>query len=160
MSSCRLESGGGAGKRRGVYAKRWGDCKWGKHPIVWAMQQSAHMTGLTETGGSVGGCNIPQMSIKSIWTGVKALVVRCAFAVVSCLAFLLGLFTCVRAFTVACITFALAFVSSVSAQITNPSLTAVSDTVGDAFNAGLALAVAAIIALLVLGYFVRAARRR
>jgi len=50
--------------------------------------------------------------------------------------------------------------TSAQAQITNPSFTTVSDTVGDGFNIGLALAVAAAVALLVFGYFFKAARRR
>jgi len=54
----------------------------------------------------------------------------------------------------------LAFVSPVSAQITNPAFTTVSSTVGDGFNVGLALAVSAAVALLIFGYFFKAARRR
>jgi len=51
-------------------------------------------------------------------------------------------------------------VQQAAAQITNPSFTAVSTTVGNGFNVGLAVAVAAAVALLVFGYFFRAARKR
>jgi len=50
--------------------------------------------------------------------------------------------------------------AAVQAQITNPDFADVSDTVGDGFNVGLALAVAAAVALVIFSYFFRAARRR
>jgi len=49
---------------------------------------------------------------------------------------------------------------SVSAQITNPAFDDVEATVSGGFNLGLSIALAAAVALLVFGFFFRAAKRR
>jgi len=50
--------------------------------------------------------------------------------------------------------------ATVSAQITNPSFTGVNTTISNGFNLGLSIALAAAVALLVFGFFFRAAKRR
>lgn len=66
----------------------------------------------------------------------------------------------VRVMIAALMAFLLCFVQTVSAQITNPVFTTVEADVSGGFNLGLKIALSAIVALLVLGFFVKAIRAK